>query len=267
VNHLRRDLAPISDAAWEEIDSEAKRSLTNFLAARRLVDFDGPLGWTTTCVATGRTNPIDDLGAGVTASARRARPLVELRVPFVLSRAELDAVDRGARDVDLDPVIDAARHIALAEDTLVFDGNDELMVTGLVDGSPHDSIAITDDYGSFPALVAKAVTTLRTAGVDGPYGVALGTQCYTGVIETTEKGGYPVLEHLRLIAGGPLIWAPAINGSAVVSLRGGDYRITSGQDLSVGYLDHDAESVTLYFEESITFSNDAPEATVALRYA
>ena len=91
--------------------------------------------------------------------------------------------------------------IALAEDTLVFDGNDELMVTGLVDGSPHDSIAITDDYGSFPALVAKAVTTLRAAGVDGPYGVALGTQCYTGVIETTEKGGYPVLEHLRLIAG------------------------------------------------------------------
>jgi uncharacterized linocin/CFP29 family protein len=76
-----------------------------------------------------------------------------------------------------------------------------------------------------------------------------------------------VLEHLRLIAGGPLIWAPAINGSAVVSLRGGDYRITSGQDLSVGYLDHDAESVTLYFEESITFSNDSPEAAVALRYA
>ena len=226
MNHLRRDLAPISERAWEQIDSEAKRSLHNFLAAAAWSTSTAPWVGRTTCVATGRTNELSGLGDGVLAGARRARPLVELQVPFTLSRLELDAVDRGAGDVDLDPVIDAARTIALAEDQLVFDGNDSVMITGLVDGSPHDAVPIGDDYGDFPGLVARAVTTLRTAGVDGPYGVALGTQCYTGVIETTEKGGYPVLEHLRLIAGGPVIWAPAINGSAVVSLRGGDYTIT-----------------------------------------
>jgi uncharacterized linocin/CFP29 family protein len=267
VNHLRRELAPISDAAWEEIDSEAGRSLRNFLPARRLVDFEGPLGWDATCVATGRCDPLTAPSDGVEALTRRTRPLVELRAQFTLERRELDAVDRGAQDPDLSPLIEAAKRIALAEDTLVFNGSDPAGMQGIMSASPGAVLPISTDYGEFPSLVASAVARLRSQGVDGPYGVALGPRCYTGVIETTQHGGYPVLEHLHLITGGPVVWAPAVDGSVVMSLRGGDYRLVVGQDLSIGYLSHDAERVTLYFEESLTFSNDTPEAAVALRYA
>ena len=45
MNHLLRELAPITDEAWEQIDAEARRSLKHYLAARRLMDFEGPLGW------------------------------------------------------------------------------------------------------------------------------------------------------------------------------------------------------------------------------
>ena len=99
---------------------------------------------------------------------------------------------------------------------------------------------------------------LKRSGVNGPYAIALGPRCYTGVIETTERGGYPVLEHLRLITGGPVVWAPAVDGAVVVSLRGGDFELEVGQDFSIGYLDHDAEGVTLYLEESVTFRCDQP---------
>src|SRR4029077_11323525 len=45
MNDLLRDLAPISDSAWKEIDSQAQQALVVELAARKLVDFVGPKGW------------------------------------------------------------------------------------------------------------------------------------------------------------------------------------------------------------------------------
>ncbi len=59
----------------------------------------------------------------------------------------------------------------------------------------------------------------------GPYAIALGPRCYTGVVETTERGGYPVFEHLRMILGGPVVWAPAVDGAVVLSQRGGDFEL------------------------------------------
>ncbi len=57
-----------------------------------------------------------------------------------------------------------------------------------------------------------------------------------------------------------------MDGAVVVSLRGGDFELTVGQDFSIGYLDHDAESVTLYLEESLTFRSTGPEGAIALEY-
>ncbi len=267
MNHLRRDLAPIFESAWEEIQDEANDSLANYLAGRRLVEFEGPKGWTAACVSTGRIDRIDPPAEGVEAAVRSVRPMVELRADFKLSRHEIDAVDRGATDADLEPLVQAARHIAIAEDKLLFEGAPEHNICGMAAGSEHEAISISgDDYGDFPSLVAHAVGTLRAAGVDGPYGLALGPRCYTGVIETSEKGGMPVMEHLKLITSGPVVWAPGMDGSLVLSMRGGDFRLTVGQDFAIGYRSHDADSVELYLEESLTFSNDSPEAAIALRY-
>jgi uncharacterized linocin/CFP29 family protein len=84
------------------------------------------------------------------------------------------------------------------------------------------------------------------------------------VVETAEHGGYPLLEHLRKIIEGPIVWAPGVKGAVVISLRGGDFLFESGQDLSVGYAGHDAEVVRLYLEESFSFHVATPEAAVAL---
>lgn len=44
MNNLHRELAPVSDAAWEQIEEEATRTLKRFLAARRVVDVTDPQG-------------------------------------------------------------------------------------------------------------------------------------------------------------------------------------------------------------------------------
>lgn len=266
MDHLRRPLAPITDAGWAAVDVEAVRALRHFLAARPLVDFTGPKGWDHSARNLGRTEPVPSAGEGVELRRRLVQPLLELRTPFTLDREELDAVDRGSADPDLSDLIAAARRAAMAEDRAVFHGHPEGGVVGMTEASPHTPLPIDDNYNTYPRTVAQAVAALRTTGVGGPYGIALGPRCYTGVIETTEHGGYPVLEHIRLILGGPIMWAPAVEGAVVVSLRGGDYVLECGQDLSVGYLDHTGSAVHLYFEESLSFAVNEPAAAVGLEH-
>lgn len=264
MNHLYRELAPVTASAWGEIESEAKRSLTHFLAARKLVDFTGPLGWDAACLATGRGAGIDsgDL-PGVEVVRRESLSLLELRSPFTLDRADLDRIERGATDADLSAVVRAARTAAHAEDTLVFKG-----IPGSSPGltGPHDPIPLSDDYARYPQAVALAVATLKDAGVGGPYAIALGPRCYRGVIETTEHGGYPLLEHLRIILGGPVVWAPAVDGAVVLSQRGGDVELVVGQDFAIGYRSHDAATVDLYLEETAAVRVAGPEAAIRLTY-
>ncbi|HWC36975.1 MAG TPA: family 1 encapsulin nanocompartment shell protein [Acidimicrobiales bacterium] len=265
MDHLRRQLAPVTDAGWEAVEAEATRTLRHFLAARPLVDFHGPQGWDHSARNLGRTEAVPS-AEGVELRRRLVQPLLELRTSFTLEREELDAVDRGSANPDLSNLIDAARRAAMAEDRAVFHGHPEGGIVGMTEASPHSPLPITDDYNDYPRTVAQAVATLRTIGVGGPYGIALGPRCYTGVIETTEHGGYPVLEHIRLILGGPIMWAAAVDGAVVVSLRGGDYALECGQDLSLGYLDHTDSAVRLYFEESLSFAVNEPAAAVALVY-
>jgi len=267
MNHLMRGLAPISDPAWDAIDEEASRALKHYLTARRLLDFSGPHGWEHSATSLGRVERVADAPQeGVEARTRQVRPLVELRTPFTLSRDELDAIDRGALGPDLDPVTDAARRSALAEDKAVFHGWAAGGIEGIVEASPHEPLTISDEYDDYPGTVARAMARLRDAGVEGPYAIALGPRCYTGIRETTHHGGYPVLDHIRLILSGPIVWAPAVDGAVVVSQRGGDYEIVCGEDFSVGYLSHDATSVQLYIEETMTLRIAGPEAAVRLHY-
>src|SRR4029077_10717944 len=138
-------------------------------------------------------------------------------------------------------------------------------ISGICERRDGVTVQLSDDYGSYPDFVATALNKLRDAGVEGPFAVALSERCYTGLTEATVDG-YPVLEHVRRLIDGPLVWAPGLHGAVVVSVRGGDFELTVGQDFSIGYLDHDAERVRLYIEESFTFWLQSPQAAVPLAF-
>jgi uncharacterized linocin/CFP29 family protein len=269
MNHLLRSYAPLSEAAWRDIDREVHQRLVPGLAARRLVDFNGPAGWEHSSVDLGRVADIDAPAKGLHAAQRRVLPLAELRADFTVSRAEMRDLDRGAVDHDIASVDGAARRMAEAENVAVFHGWAAADIVGISEASSGSSgqsapIAVGTNFANYPKHVAKAVETLLSAGVSGPYGLALGPDSYTGVVETTEHGGLIVFDHLREILGGPIVWAPGVVGAVVLSLRGGDFLFESGEDLSVGYEHHDAETVHLYIEESFTFRVATPEAAVVL---
>lgn len=268
MSHLLREHAPITERGWQLIDDEARARLTPGLAARRLVDFDGPHGWERSATVLGRTDALDGAPVqGLRGLRRRVLPLVELRASFSLSREELRDADRGAPDIDLGPLDESARRIALAENVAVFHGWSEAGITGIAEASSHDPIALGEDCERYPSRVARAVETMLGSGIAGPFGLALGPDAYTRVLESSEHGGYPLLDHLREILGGPIVWAPGVEGAAVLSQRGGDFVLDVGADLSVGYDHHDGAAVSLYLEESFSFRVLEPDAAVALPMA
>lgn len=263
MNNLHRELAPISDAAWDQIEDEARRTFKRWIAGRRVVDVIGPSGPTLAAVGTGHLHAIDSNANGVILRQRDAQHLVEVRVPFVISRDDVDDVERGAADSNWQPVKDAVQQVALVEDRAVFHGADAAGIVGIAPNSSNAPIALPSDVRDVPDAVARALTELRLAGVDGPYALVLSAEMYTAVSETTDHG-YPIREHLARLLDGEIIWAPALSGALLLSTRGGDFALHLGQDLSIGYLSHTAESIELYLQESWTFLALTAEASVAL---
>jgi uncharacterized linocin/CFP29 family protein len=261
MDNLHRELAPISDDAWAQIEAEAARTFKRHLAGRRLVDVQGPAGTGFSAVGTGRLRDIDPPGEGVVARQRQVAPVVELRAPFSLSRQEIDDVERGAQDSDWQPVKDAARQVAFAEDGAIFEGYPAAGIDGIRQGASNTPVSLPADVREYPAAIATALSELRVAGVDGPYSVALSADAYTAVSETSDHG-YPVIEHIKRLLTGDIIWAPAISGAFALTTRGGDFSLHLGQDLAIGYLSHTDTEVRLYLQETLTFLMLTSEAAV-----
>lgn len=261
---LKRNLAPLLPEAWAAVDDEARRVLTLNLAGRKLVDFSGPFGWKYAAVNTGKLLLLEETAAPeVKIGLREVQPLIELRTPIQLSIMELDSVARGATAPDLSAVVDAAERIARAEDSAIFHGFAPGHVSGIVESSPHAPISVSA-IEDWPRAIGAAKEVLKDAGVGGPYALALGASAYDEITSGSQDG-YPLQKHIeRSLIDGPIVWAPALTGAVLLSTRGGDFELTVGQDLSVGYAFHDRDSVELYLTESFTFRVLEPAAAVAL---
>jgi uncharacterized linocin/CFP29 family protein len=263
MNNLHRELAPISDAAWSEIEEETSRTIKRYLAGRRIVDVKGPGGIALSAIGTGHLRDVTAPGDGVLARQREVKPLVELRVPFELDRQHIDDVERGAKDSDWQPAKDAARLLAFAEDRAIFEGYAAAGIGGIREGTSNPVLTLPPDVRAYPDVIAQALGRLRLEGVNGPYSVLLGADAYVALSETSDHG-YPVLRHIKGLVDGEIIWAPAINGAFVLTTRGGDFGLYIGEDVSIGYLSHTEKTVRLYLQETFTFLLLTTEASVAL---
>lgn len=269
INHLLRDHAPIPTHAWEAIDEEARQRLTPLLAARRIADWVGPGGWRHDAMTLGRTITLDGPAPGITVGAahakqRRVLPLTEIKVPFTISREDIDDIQRGAIDTDFIDLDRAARDVAMIETRAVLHGWPSASIRGIAEATSYSTGELGSDITSYPSRIATGVDRMRGNGITGPYAAVVGPQIYTQIVETTEHGGYLLIDHLERELGGPVVWAPGVDGAIVVSQRGGDFLLDVGQDISVGYSHHDAEQIYLYFEESMAFRIIEPDAAFVL---
>lgn len=263
---LRRSLAPVTEEAWKEIDQQATRTLKGNLSARTLVDFSGPHGWTMAAVnlgsvRVGNSEPVK----GVNWGRRETLNLIEVRVPFSLKLWELDNVTRGAKTPDLNPLVAAARKLAMFEENSVYGGFGEAGIKGIAESTPHKPVLLPpDNTDAFAEAAEAAVLSIQKSGIGGPYALVLGTDLYA-MIQVGDPQAYPLRKQVERVADGGIHWSPALAGGIVLSRRGGDFEMTVGQDLSIGYRSHDKENVDLYFTESFTFRVLEPAAATEIK--
>jgi uncharacterized linocin/CFP29 family protein len=116
------------------------------LSARKLVDFDGPHGAEFSAANLGRLDVSERDGpAGVPWGLREVRPLVEVRIPFVVNQMELDNIDRGCKDAGLGAVEEAARKLALFEETAIYKGFEDGRITGIGAAAAHEPVHLSSD--------------------------------------------------------------------------------------------------------------------------
>jgi uncharacterized linocin/CFP29 family protein len=263
---LKRAMAPISDAAWQEIEAEATRVLRGNLSARKIVDFEGPTGWETAAINLGGISVgSEKFVDGVDWGTREVLPLVESRAAFALNIWDLDNVNRGGKTPNLNSVAAAARKMAMFEEKAVYQGFKSAGIVGISEGG-NKPVTLPKTAGKMAEAVESAVVTLQTAGVGGPYALVLGTKPYQMLMSGDEKG-YPLRRRVEELVGGQIVWSPAVTGGVLVSTRGGDFQLTCGQDLSIGYQKHDSKEVVLFLTESFTFQVLEPAAAVTLKMA
>lgn len=261
---LKRSISPLSDAAWNEIDEQAVKVLKSRLSGRKFVDVEGPFGWDHAVVPTGRLDVSRGEGRDeVHWGVHIVQPLVETRVSFEMDVWELDNVARGAKDLELDPLIKAAEKIASFEENAIYNGFEPGGIVGLAHtGAPQQISISTEHPRDIMAGLSEGLVFFRKNSIDGPYALVAGPQLWQ--IIDVFGDGYPLRKRVTSLFDGGMILATELEGGFLVSTRGGDFELTLGQDLSIGYESTVGDKVRLFIAESFTFRVIEPNAVVPL---
>jgi len=258
---LRRELAPISPQGWAEIDTMAKETLIANLSGRKFVDIDGPYGIGHACVTLGRLSvPREQKGGKVKYGIHQVQPLVEARVNFKLQIWELDNIGRGAKDIQLNSLVEACREIALFEETTLFEGFKPGSIVGLHATVKDKNIPLSLDMDVIVDAVAEGQTRMLKDGVEGPANLVVSAPLWKFLARSAPGG--TLRSTLESQIGGQVVYSEHVKDALLVSARGGDLELTVGQDLAIGYHSHSTSDIDLFVTESFTFRVIAPEALI-----
>jgi uncharacterized linocin/CFP29 family protein len=253
---LKKPLAPVTDEGWNQLNEEATDILTSVLSARKFVDVDGPYGLDFGAVHTGRINT--DKKGDVHYGINKVLPLIEVRTSFTMDIWELDNASRGAESLNWDAMEEAACKLATFEENVIYHGLKKAGVPGLKNCSQYDAAELPESTDALLNALSRQLAVFKKNGIEGPYSLVVNPDDWERL--TGELDGYPLRRQINSLLDGSIILSPFIEETFLVSKRGDDFRLTLGQDISIGYQFHDEEKVKFYFTESFTFQCFEPAA-------
>jgi uncharacterized linocin/CFP29 family protein len=263
MDMLKRNLAPITDAAWAELDKEAGRFLPTRLSVRRFADVTGPHGLEHGGVSLGRlTFPPEPSTDGVMYGIHKVLPLIETKIFFHIKPQEFDNLNRGAKDIDFSGLYEAADKLAAFEEKAAYFGFDRACIVGIYAKLQTPPVSFGLSVESCIDAVGEAQVRLFKAGVGGPAALVVSEQLCKFLARPAAGGTLRKIIEEQI--GGPIICARECKGALLVSLRGGDMELTLGQDIAIGYEAQDEQGLKFFLIESFTFRVINPEVIVAL---
>ncbi|ERJ12501.1 family 1 encapsulin nanocompartment shell protein [Haloplasma contractile] len=247
---LKRNVAPLNSEQWNEIDSRAKDVLNTYLSARRVLHVDGPKGWNYTVVEEGRLNEVKEYNNDTRYGLYKVKPLVETRVEFDLDRWEIDNLIRGAKDVNLEPLEEAVKEIALFEENALYNGIEGAGINGLINDSENQVIEFGKDGSSIMDAITDGILRLKKNYVDTPYTLIVGDKAMKLINQKIE--GVPLKDRIENLTGTDIVYSHVVDGALLVPYDHEDLEMTIGKDLSIGFQSSDVKTVRLFITESFT---------------
>lgn len=251
MDFLKRNLAPLTDEAWEEIESRAKEVFETQLSARKVVHVEGPKGPDYTALTQGRLTNIEGEKGEVCTGIYEVKPLVETRITFELSRWEMDNVVRGAKDIDLSPLEDAVKKAALFEENALYNGHVSSGIKGLQNITTNEIIPFGNNGLDIMESIAQATLVLKEAFTEKPYTLVVSKEAWKRI--NREVQGYPLSKRIEALLGGGIVYSDVIEGALLLPYNHDDIEMTIGRDFSIGYESSNKENVQLFITESFTF--------------
>jgi uncharacterized linocin/CFP29 family protein len=260
---LRRDNAHLSDRAWKELDEAVAVTARHIMAARRVATFDGPRGWDYIATPLGTMRACEVREGSAAVCVPDIALLAEIKADFSLPWAAVEAFERGGPALDTSTAEVAAREVALAEERLLYSGSP--VGTGFLADpeSPRFQLGDWADASRVIADLTRAVEKLDRLMVPGPYEAILSPDRYYALQAASDQG-YPVSRHTRNVLAHVHRSPVLSDGGALFSTRGGDFIITVGGDLSVGYRSQDRDALHLFCVETVAPQTLSPEAVCLL---
>lgn len=244
MDFLKKKLAPLSTLGWREIENRAKEILETQLTARRFIKVVGPIGKDKGGINTGRLEikKKDGLNFGI----YQFQPFVENRISFKLSRWELDNIERGAKDINLDSLEEAIRKAAKFEEDTIYKGLEEACIIGLLE---QDEMK---DFGETEAETIKnvmyGVSKLRNKGYHrGPYKLVVSLEKFIYLNTINENSS--LVKKLERVLGTSIQVCHNIKEAILLPYNDPNIELTLGEDFSIGYQEHTEEEVKLFITD------------------
>lgn len=247
---LYRNLAPISPEAWEEIDQRAAEVLKSYLSARRVVKVNGPKGLDFNVITEGRLLETQNEN-DVDYAKYQVQPLIETRVEFEMERWELDNIERGAKNVDYEPLEEAMKKLALFEEEAVYNGLKNGGIIGLKDAAKTAEIDFGKDPTEIMDAITKGILQMKKLFVPGPYTLVVSADAYGKIL--SKETAYPLDQRIEELIGGKIVFNHVINGAYLLPYNHDDLEFTIGRDFSIGYQGSTDTAVKFFATESFTF--------------
>ncbi|WP_350343125.1 family 1 encapsulin nanocompartment shell protein [Proteinivorax tanatarense] len=250
MDMLKRSLAPLSKEAWEEIEETTAKVLKTHLSARKVVKVDGPKGWDFNAVTNGRLELLPENNGEVKTGMYSVKPLVETRISFELDRWEMDNIIRGAKDIELDSLEEAAEKVAAFEENTIYNGYKDGGIKGLCEVAEHN-LSFGNEPNGILESISAGVLKLQHAYSSGPYTLIVGDEGWKLINKTSQ--GYPLKKLIEDFLKTEIVYSKELEGALLVPYDHEDLEMTIGQDFSIGYEGHDNKKVKLFITESFTF--------------
>lgn len=247
---LYRELAPISNEAWNEIDERAKEVLKSYLSARKVVKVNGPKGLDYNVIAEGRLTDIKETDK-VYYGKYKVLPLTEARIEFEMDRWELDNIQRGAKDIDYEPLENAMKSIALFEENAIYNGLESANIKGINNSVKLEKIQFGKDPTAIMEAITKGLVELRKSYLEGPFTLVVNEEAYKRIL--SKETAYPLDERIEKLIHGKIVFSHVIDGAYLLPYNHDDLELTIGRDFAIGYQAHTNETVRLFATESFTF--------------